>query len=87
MCVCELPNSIKKIKRFTFQECSELTNIIIPNSIVKIGNSAFSGCSALTKNVIPNSVKTIHGYVFSFCKKLSYIKYPADCDIDPFWRG
>jgi hypothetical protein len=56
----------------TFNNCSNLTKLIIPDSVTSIGNYAFSYCSSLTSVTIPNSV-TIIDQAFNDCINLSNI--------------
>ena len=40
-------DSVTKIDRFAFQNCSNLTSIVIPTSLTNIGRFAFNGCTNL----------------------------------------
>ena len=42
-----------------FEDCIELTSIIIPNSVMVIGNNAFKGCTGLTSIVLPEKLTEI----------------------------
>ncbi|MCM1533167.1 MAG: leucine-rich repeat protein [Corallococcus sp.] len=48
-----IPNSVKTIGGFAFQNCNCLTGITVPNSVTSIGSSAFSGCSSLESITLP----------------------------------
>ena len=52
------------IKKWTFEECTSLTSIIIPGTVVSIEDRAFYGCTKLTSMVIPNSVTSIGDTAF-----------------------
>ena len=43
-----IPNGVKSIGDYAFDECSRLTSVTIPNSVASIGNGAFRDCEGLT---------------------------------------
>lgn len=47
-----------------FNNCSNLTSVIIPDGVTSIGYCAFFGCSQLTSIYMPNSVTNIGDYAF-----------------------
>ncbi|MBQ9559107.1 MAG: leucine-rich repeat domain-containing protein [Bacteroidaceae bacterium] len=57
-----------------FNNCPELTSIVIGENVKKIFDLAFYGCSGLTTVEIPNSVERIGYGVFSNCFSLTSIK-------------
>ena len=59
-----------------FDDCSNLTSVVIPNSVTSIGYRAFFGCSSLTSVVIPNSVTSIGYYAFEGCSSLISVVIP-----------
>lgn len=56
-----------------FQNCNNLTNIIISDNVTSIGNSAFSGCKKLMNITIGNGVTSIDNSAFSGCSSLTSI--------------
>ena len=66
----EIGNGITAIDDCTFDECYNITNVIIPNSVENIGFRAFSLCRNLESINIPDSVKSIGDYAFDYCDKL-----------------
>ena len=54
-----IPNSVNRIRKYTFCGCTSLTSIVIPDSVKSIGTGAFNGCENLT----------IHGKVGSYVEK------------------
>ena len=71
-----IPNSVKSIGDYAFNDCRCLTIITIPNSVTSIGNKAFSYCESLTSITIPNRVTSIREYAFSGCSSLTSITIP-----------
>lgn len=59
-----------------FQDCYDLTNVVIPNSIKKIEDVAFLGCRSLTNINLPNSVTSIGSGAFKNCTNLTDITIP-----------
>ena len=64
-----LPNSVTKIGKSAFKDCTSLESIYIPDSVEEIGENAFSGCKSLRSIRIPDSVK-IGEYAFFDCSCL-----------------
>lgn len=68
---CTLNNS-------SFENCTDITSIVIPDGYSSIPNSCFSGCKNMQSIVIPASVSSIYGSMYSWaafrdCEKLSSI--------------
>jgi hypothetical protein len=61
-----IPNSVTRIGRYAFYQCSKLTAVDIPNSVTSIGDYAFYRCSGLNSVTIGNSVDTIGTWAFSY---------------------
>ena len=59
-----------------FNNCDNLTSIVIPDSVTSIGYSAFSDCTSLTSVEIPDSVTSIDGRVFYNCISLTSVEIP-----------
>ena len=72
----KIPEKVTKIEKYTFEECSSLTNIEIPKGVTEIGEYAFLGCSSLTNIKIPDGVTYIGRCTFSGCSSLTNIKIP-----------
>ena len=69
----EIPNNIKNIEEYAFQDCTNLTTIKLPNSVLGISEGAFDNCSSLTSIEIPNSVTSIGSWAFYKCSSLKNI--------------
>ena len=68
-----IPSDITSIKRYAFDCCISLKNLIIPNSVTSIGNTAFYYCRGLTSINIPNSVTSIGEWAFAYCDGLTSV--------------
>ena len=69
----ELPNTIKRIGRASFEMCGELEEITIPDSVEKIGFSCFAECLRLEKVVIGRNVSEIEDEAFQACPHLKEV--------------
>ena len=54
-----------------FNECINLSNVILPKNITSIGERAFYACNSLTNLEISNNVRTIGKEAFTKCMKLT----------------
>lgn len=86
----ELPESIRRIGVFCFQNCKYLKSIVLPSTVIEIGAFAFSGCSNLISINITEYVEKIGRNAFQGCYKLAdeqgfvivkdilfdYVRYP-----------
>lgn len=69
------PDSLKKIEKNAFYECSRLKSVDFGNGIEEIGGMmAFAFCS-ITRLEIPPQVKTIGDGAFYYCDKLKEVKF------------
>jgi hypothetical protein len=71
-----IPNTVSKIKSYSFYNCKCLTSVIIPNTVTSLDNKAFYGCSGLTSVTIPNSVISIGESTFRDCTELTSVTIP-----------
>jgi len=72
-----IPNSVKRIYPYAFQDCTGLTSIIIPNSVTEILHGAFSGCTGLSSVNIHNGITEIDSNPFPYCTGLTAINVAA----------
>ena len=72
-----IPDTVKSIGYYSFDECSALKNVTIPDSVTDISSHAFSNCTSLEKIAIPESIKELGDYAFYGCTSLSTIKFPS----------
>lgn len=71
-----IPDGVKVIDEFAFDDLLGLEYVTIPSSVTTIGDSAFEECWDLTQISIPNSVKTIGTRVFCRCMSLTNVSLP-----------
>ena len=76
-----IPEGVTSIGLQAFQDCSNLSSVMIGNDVVTIGNSAFNGCTSLNSVTIGHSVTQLGGFVFCFCYNLASIQ--IDCETPP----
>lgn len=82
-----LPNSIESIAESAFEDCKDLSRIVLSEGLATIGRAAFSGCTKLTEIHLPNSVREIGRGAFADCRITSII-IPEGVKIieqDLFW--
>lgn len=48
-----------RVHEYYFEECKNLTSVILPSNISEIGAHAFDGCESLTSFIVPSSVQYI----------------------------
>ncbi len=68
--------SVKYIGYNAFNECENITSVIISDGIEKIDIGAFGMCTQLASVTIPDSMKEIGYMAFSWCSSLSSIDLP-----------
>ena len=71
-----IPDNVRYIGEFAFQECSYLTSITLPSTLSAIEEHTFVGCSSLRNIVIPDSVTYIGYRAFWGCSSLKSITIP-----------
>lgn len=69
-----VPDSVKKIGDYTFQNCTDLKSVRLPKGLESIGRSAFRGCTALSQIMVPSTVTHIGGGAFAGCYALKTFK-------------
>lgn len=74
-----IPDNVKKIGSYVFNNCEDIKYVKMSNSVASIGTCAFSGCKSLVEISLPSNLKTLGGGSFSNCEKLEYITIPESC--------
>ena len=77
-----IPDSVRYIGAYAFNNCKELTDVKIGSGVTVIGAAAFVGCENLTGTIsIPDSTFRIENRAFANCSKIitlnmgSHVKY------------
>ena len=73
---CQIAEGTKGIAGAAFNNCVELTDVMIPESVICIGQAAFAGCSQLANINLPSDIKTIDAETFLMCTNLNSITIP-----------
>ncbi len=68
---------VKEIDGGAFENCNNLTKVVLPNTVESIDEYAFEDCLALALVVIPGSVNSIHEDAFYGCP-VYYIDAPEN---------
>lgn len=69
----ELPEGITSISGYAFENCSNLSELIIPENLISIGEYAFSGCTGLVDLSLGKKLQTIGDYAFYGCTGIEKI--------------
>jgi len=73
-----IPTTVKHIGASAFDNCYNITSILIPNTITSIGSYAFSYCSGITGALtLPTSLKKLGDGAFYGCWNLTSVTIPA----------
>lgn len=73
-----IPEGVRTIGNYAFDQCRQLTSIQFPSSLESIGNLAFNLCLSLTEITLPENLQTLGMYLFTACDKLTAIHVDAD---------
>ena len=65
------------IRYDAFQDCKNLTSVIIPDTVKSIGYDAFWGCNNLKTVNIPSGVTSIESWTFGYCSSLESMVIPV----------
>lgn len=69
-----IPDTVKAIGPYAFQNCGNLISITIPDSVRSIAHYAFNGCSSLVNITIPSSVTSLGFRLFDGCTSLRSVE-------------
>lgn len=70
-----IPNTVKSIGHYAFQNCDSLTNVTVPDSVTSMGSSVFFACDNLTSATLSSKITKLPGSTFKDCIKLRQVTY------------
>lgn len=73
----DVPAGVEMIGGCAFQECSNMTSVLLPDSVTTIAGSAFNGCTSLQEINIPAAVTFLGENAFSSCESLESVSIPS----------
>jgi len=73
-----VPESLIKINRYSFRNCSSLAVKTLPAGVTDIGTYAFSGCVSLTEMTLYEKITNIGASAFSDCNNLKFFTCLAE---------
>lgn len=71
-----IPEGVKKLSFYTFQNCRKLRRVVFPDTLTSIGSFAFKGCVSLEKLDLPTGLERIGNNAFQDCAGLSELVLP-----------
>ena len=83
--ILKFSDVISMIGDGAFEECSNLSTVVMPTSVLRIGRSAFWKCSGLTSLQIPSNVLVIEDFAFSRCSGLTSLNIPENVSSIGSW--
>lgn len=66
-----VPEDVQKIHAFAFNNCKQLTSVVLPNGLKRIEDGAFWGCSNMTSANIPSGLTYLGSDAFRNASSLS----------------
>lgn len=72
-----IPSAISVIPKGAFDNCNELSTVILSEGLVTISQDAFLECDGLVEIKLPSTVEVIENGAFSRCRNLKKIFIPA----------
>ena len=76
---------VEYILEGAFENCTQLTEVILPDGLTSIGMDAFENCSSLRAITLPNSVNDMGSCVFQDCTSLEQVKLSTSLDWMEGW--
>ena len=66
-----IPSTVTIVAQEAFNNCVNLTSVIMPSTLTTINDWAFNSCDGLTSLSLPSSIKTIGAQAFYYCQGLT----------------
>ena len=73
--------AVVEIAAGAFDNCPNITEVVIPEGVKVIGDNAFTGCAELVKVTIPATLESIGTAAFSKCVKLTTLEGLRACAV------
>lgn len=74
----ELPNTVRTLEGYSFNNCASLVSVSLPDSLLDIKSKAFGQCRSLETIRIPKNVKTIEYHAFEQSTNLVDIEIDSE---------
>ncbi len=71
-----VPDTVTKIRNYSFYSQRNLTSVTLPDSVVTVGDYAFNGCTDLASIKLSDNLNTIGEYAFYSCISLTAVDLP-----------
>lgn len=71
-----IPEGVKRLEGYAFENCSNLTEITIPEGLTYMGEYVFKGCKSLSSMTITDEIYSISYGAFYDCTSLRSIDIP-----------
>ena len=71
-----IPDGVRMIDSFAFEDCALMTGLMIPGSVRKIGWKTFANCESLTSLTLSEGLRIIGPEAFAYCSKLASVTLP-----------
>lgn len=68
-----IPNSVRNIWDYVFQDCKQLKKVTLGKKLRGIGHNCFEGCTALKEIVIPKKTEYLREEAFLGCENLNKV--------------
>lgn len=78
-----IPDTVTTIEDFAFEDCRELSSIVLPDSIRELGSS-FRCCVRLKEVSLPRHINCIRIHTFRDCRALEKVYIPAGVEFIGF---
>ena len=72
-----IPESVKLIREYAFNDCLNLTNITMSNNVEQLSSNSFAHCANITSITLSNKITEIPDqHCFGWCAKLETVNLP-----------
>ena len=71
--MAEWPKTLTELGPTSFENCKNLTSVVLPETIKSFGTHTFAGCTGLTEFTLPRDLETFGDAPFQFCENLATV--------------